>query len=107
MFFRLVVWGVVLVVCVCVGVGCVVLCRYMCVCVCDLLIFLPIAISIYIYVDIYACIYVCKPPTVHVLLQGKIREMASRTKRTTLAGDPYDAIAIWIVGSDLAEVRIR
>jgi len=33
------IWGVVLVVSVCVGVGGVVLCR--CVCVCDLLIFLP------------------------------------------------------------------
>ena len=38
---RLGVWGVVLVVCVCVG--CVALCR--CVCVCDLLIFLPICTS--------------------------------------------------------------
>jgi len=37
------VWGVVLVVCVCVGVRGVVLCRCVCVvCVCDLLIFLQV-----------------------------------------------------------------
>ena len=38
-------------------------------------------------------------------VESKIREIASRTKRTTLAGDPYDALTIWIVGSDLVRAR--
>lgn len=38
-----------------------------------------------------------------VFVEARIREMAARTKRVTAAGDPYDAIAIWIVRAELAE----
>jgi hypothetical protein len=38
-----------------------------------------------------------------VFVEACIREMAARTKRVTAAGDPYDAIAIWIVRAELSE----
>lgn len=36
-------------------------------------------------------------------IESKIREMATRTKRLTAAGEIYDAISIWIVNKELAE----